>query len=106
VADDEPLTRWALTKALEPRGAQVTSACSPEEVRAVMQRARFDLLVIACCLGGVDMADVLEHARGEHESARLVLLCDDESAPVLRQKFPHADVVEKPFSIDALLSTL
>ena len=107
VADDEPLTRWAVAQALAPLGEDVTEVASREDACCKLFGGRFDIVVMASRIEGADMTDVLRQLTKREEPLRLVVLCEDEThSPVLREQLPAARVIDKPFSLEALLAAV
>lgn len=106
MADDEPLSRWAIGQAVAERGGLVSEASSREEVCTRIVGGDLDVVVMACRLGGLDMTDVLSELARHMPSIRLIVLCEDESEPATQGQIPGALVLEKPFSLETLLGAV
>jgi hypothetical protein len=53
------------------------------------------------------MTDVLCEWTRPEAKPRLVVLCEDEgNTPTLREQLPQARVIDKPFSLEALLAAI
>jgi DNA-binding NtrC family response regulator len=106
VADDEPLTRWALRQTLERAHLEVTLASSRHEVCHLLESGHFHVAVVANELGHVPMNDVLEALAKAGQGQGLVILYDGDSAEEFAQAFPAATLVQKPFGLEALTSAI
>lgn len=103
VADDQPLTTWAVATALTSRGHEVVTAGSREEACARLLHQRFDVVVMSCRIEDRDMSDVLRGLTHYPSATRLVLLCDaDETMPAP----PRGVVLGKPFELTTLLASI
>lgn len=106
VADDEPLTRWALRQTLERADLDVTLASSRHEVCHLLESRHFQVAVLANELGHVPMNDVLDALARGRQAEGLVILYDGDSAEEFGQAFPAATLVQKPFGLEALISAI
>lgn len=103
VADEEPLTRWAVARAVEALGLGVVQAATREEACGLLFARRFHAVVMANRLFEHDMTDVLAELERYQPETSLVVLCEGEPAQ-LRVRLPRAVVLEKPFSVDELMA--
>lgn len=103
VADDEPLARWAVARALASHGHDVVTAATREEACARLFQLRFDVAILASPLDGQDMTDVLRELARYRSATRLVALSDAElDGPESDE--PSAWIcLRKPFELDTLL---
>ncbi len=106
VADDEPLTRWALSETLERADLDVTLASSRHEVCHLLESRHFQVAVLANELGHEPMNDVLEALARGRRTRGLVILYDGDSAEEYGRAFPAATLVQKPFGLEALTSAI
>lgn len=106
VADDEPLTRWALRQTLERAHLDVTLAGSRHEVCHLLESGHFQVAIVANELGHVPMNDVLEALAKAGQAQGLVILYDGDSAEEFGRAFPAATLVQKPFGLEALTSAI
>ena len=104
VVNDEPAVREALVDTLEPLGYEVRVAASGEEALAAVGDPRLDLVLLDMKMPGLDGPDVLEHVERERPGLRVVMISSEGSvdAAVTSMKHGALDVLQKPFSADAV----
>lgn len=105
VADDQPLTRWAVVQTLSRRRCRLTEARSRTEACGALLGGAFDVVVVASCLNGQDMTDVLRLV-AEQGAPRLVILADDDRSRALREAFPDVRIVDRPFDVADLAAAV
>ena len=106
VADDQPLERWALARALSARGHDVTTADTREETCGRLFQSRFDVVIMCSRIGDQDMTDVLRELAGYQAGTRLIALYDvEERAPDQAEASPWVSLV-KPFDLGTLLAAV
>jgi DNA-binding NtrC family response regulator len=101
--DEDRNFREALAIALRLEGCQVASASCTAEALAELSAARFDLCVVDLHLAGA------EGLLGEVLGRLLPVLLTGPHADLLRRaadRFPRAQVLEKPFQARDLLDCL
>ena len=104
IAEDQPLTRWAVGHALEPLGYEVHFAGTEHETREKL-REPFSVVIAACPLEDQDLRGLLQEVlSGHRHPSSLVVLCETADAPGLHRDLPGAIVVERPFSVLHLAS--
>lgn len=106
VADDDPLTRWALKRTLEAAHLDVTLATSRTEVKRLLDARHFHVAIVAYELGQDPMSDVLESFARRHQAQGLVVLYAGDSADEVRRTLPTATLVQKPFCLEAVTSAV
>lgn len=106
VADDEPLTRWALMQTLAGAQIEVTLASSRDEVCRLLSSRRFQVAVLAHQIGQDSMVDVLDDCAHGHGAEGLVILYDGDNAEEFGRSFPSATLVQKPFGLEAVTSAV
>ncbi len=106
VADDEPLTRWALMRTFEAARFEVTLAASRDEVMQLLGSRRFQVAIVAHELGRDSMADVLGAFVAQSPGPGLVILYGGENPDDVRKDFPTATVVQKPFCLEAVAAAV
>ena len=74
VVDDEPGMRNFLLKTLAPRAGQVLGAASAEEAEALLQKHRFDLVILDITLPGKNGITLLKEMRAQGEPCEVVLI--------------------------------
>lgn len=106
VADDEPLTRWALLHTLEGAHLEVTLASSRDEVCRLIASRHFHVAILANELGQDSMSEVLGDLARECRTQGLVILYGGDSAEEFGRSFPTATLVQKPFGLEAVTSAV
>ena len=106
VADDEPLTRWALLRTLQNADLDVTLASSKAAVCDLLRVQAFRVVILANELAHDSMTDVLESLVGDDVAQGVVILYDGDNADEFGHAFPGAALVQKPFSLDAVMSAI
>lgn len=106
VADDEPLTRWALSRSLECHHLDISLAGTRDEVCDLLDTREFQVIVLANELGHHSMVDVLSSLSRDGRSRGLVILYDGEQADEYASAFPFAVLLQKPFGLDAVTSAV
>lgn len=106
VADDEPLTRWALRRTLERAQFDVSLACTRDEVCDLLDARGFHVAVVSHELGHHSMIDVLNGLTCDGRVRGVVILYDGDSADELRLGFPTAAVIQKPFGLEAVTTAV
>jgi len=106
VADDQPLERWALARALSARGHEVTTAGTREEACGRLFQSRFDVVIMSSRIGDQDMTDVLRELAGYQVGTQLIALYDVEArVPGPAEALPWVSLA-KPFDLDTLLAAV
>ena len=110
VVDDEPFVRRTAQRMLERGGYQVTLAAHGAEAVEIFARepGRFAAVVLDLTMPVMGGVETLRRLRGIASDVP-VILCSGYSEEQVREQFGkpgHAAVVEKPFSMDALLAAL
>ena len=105
VVDDEPGMRNFLVKTLQPRTGQVVSAASAEEAQVLLQRHRFDLVILDITLPGKSGITLLKEMRAEGNPCEVVLItafADLETA-IEALRAGAGDFLLKPFRVAQVL---
>jgi DNA-binding NtrC family response regulator len=106
VVDDEPGMRNFLEKTLQPRVAQVLAADSAEAAEALLQRHRFDLVILDISLPGKSGLALLKELRAQGNACEVVLItafADLETA-IEALRAGAGDLLLKPFRVTQVLS--
>jgi DNA-binding NtrC family response regulator len=108
VVDDEPGMRSFLCKALAPRIGQVLAAASAEEAQELMQRHRFDLLVLDITLPGKSGLVLLRELREQGFPGEVVLITAfaDLDTAIEALRAGAGDLLLKPFRVAQLLGSV
>ena len=105
VVDDEPGMRNFLLKTLAPRAGQVLAAASAEEAETLLQRHRFDLVILDITLPGKSGIALLQDMRSRGDNCEVVLItafADLETA-IEALRAGAGDFLLKPFRVAQVL---
>lgn len=103
VADDQPLERWAVAKALASRNHEVVTAATRDEACGRLFQRHFDVVIMARNIEGLDMTDVLRQlAQGEPKKC-LIALCDGDDGEQSGEEGPRWVSLARPFDLESLL---
>ena len=106
VAEDTELGRWALAHALRAEGYDVCVSAGWTETDGWLDRAAFDVVVMAVSSTRDNVAHIVDHARREHGQAGLILLAlQDDAAAVRAASGPEPVVLAKPLDVAAVVLT-
>jgi DNA-binding NtrC family response regulator len=106
VVDDEPGMRNFLEKTLQPRVARVMTAASAEAAETLLQRHRFDLVILDISLPGKSGLTLLKELRAQGNGCEVVLItafADLETA-IEALRAGAGDLLLKPFRVTQVLS--
>jgi DNA-binding NtrC family response regulator len=108
VVDDEPGMRNFLLKTLAPRVAQVLGAGSAEEAEALLERHRFDLLILDIALPGKSGIQLLKDLRERGHQGEVVLITAfaDLDTAIEALRAGAGDFLLKPFRVTQVLNAL
>jgi DNA-binding NtrC family response regulator len=108
VVDDEPGMRNFLTKTLQPRVGQVMAAGSAEEAEALLQRHRFDLLILDITLPGKSGLALLRELREQGLPCEVVLITAfaDMDTAIEALRAGAGDFLLKPFRVGQVLGSV
>lgn len=104
VADDQPLIRWAIGRTLDGLGFKPLFAATCDEARALLEANSFAMAIVASPIEQRDSADLLHELRSAGVTRIIVL--SESGAAVVADDQPSAIVVEKPFSLDAMVTAV
>jgi DNA-binding NtrC family response regulator len=108
VVDDEPGMLNFLKKSLTPRVGQVFAAADAESAQALLQKHRFDLVVLDISLPGKSGIELLREMRDSGNACEVVLItafADLETA-IAALRAGASDLLLKPFRVTQLLNAL
>jgi DNA-binding NtrC family response regulator len=105
VVDDEPGMRNFLLKTLTPRAGHVLAAESAEEAEALLQRHRFDLLILDITLPGKSGITLLKELRAQGNPCEVVLITAfaDLDTAIEALRAGAGDFLLKPFRVAQVL---
>ncbi len=108
VVDDEPGMRNFLLKALQPRAGLVLAAVSAEEAETLLQRHRFDLVVLDITLPGKSGLVLLRELREQGQACEVVLVTAyaDLDTAIEALRAGAGDLLLKPFRVTQLLGAV
>jgi DNA-binding NtrC family response regulator len=105
VVDDEPGMRNFLLKTLLPRAGQVQAAATAEEAETLLQRHRFDLVILDITLPGKSGIQLLQEMRHQGNACELVLITAfaDLDTAIEALRAGAGDFLLKPFRVAQVL---
>ncbi len=108
VVDDEPGMRNFLTKTLAPRIGQVMAAASAEEAEQLLQRHRFDLVILDITLPGKSGLTLLRELRQQGLPCEVVLITAfaDLDTAIEALRAGAGDFLLKPFRVAQVLGSV
>lgn len=101
VVDDEPGMRNFMQKTLQARVGEVHCAASAEDAEALVQRLRFDLVVLDIALPGISGITWLKALRERGFSGEVVLITAfaDLDTAIEALRAGASDFILKPFRV-------
>jgi DNA-binding NtrC family response regulator len=106
VAEDQPLLRWAIGRALAPIGADVVFASTYQGTCELLAASRFAAVIVACPLQDRSVIELLREVDRSEPETRLLALCEGDSSESVQREVPRATVFQKPFTLSALTAAL
>lgn len=105
VVDDEPGMRNFLLKTLAPRAGLVLGAASAEEAEGLLQKHRFDLVILDITLPGKSGITLLKEMRAQGEPCEVVLITAfaDLDTAIEALRAGAGDFLLKPFRVAQVL---
>ena len=105
VVDDEPGMRNFLLKTLQPRAGLVMTAGSAEEAEDLLQRHRFDLVILDITLPGKSGITLLQEMRDQGNPCEVVLITAfaDLDTAIAALRAGAGDFLLKPFRVAQVL---
>ena len=108
IVDDELLIRWSLTQALSQEGHEVMAVENAIKAIDATQRYFFDYIITDLVMPELDGWTVLEFARQNHPSSRVILITAygaEDTRRIARERGAWA-YIEKPYLIDEIKKIL
>ncbi|WP_371323965.1 sigma-54 dependent transcriptional regulator [Dechloromonas sp. ZY10] len=108
IVDDEPGMQSFLQRALSPRCAAVDCAGSVEAARPLLERRRYDLIVLDIALPGCSGIDWLHELRADGYAGDVILMTAyaDLDTAIGALRAGAADFLLKPFSLALALNAI
>ena len=108
IVDDEPGMQSFLQRALTPRCAAVDCAGSVEAARPLLERRRYDLIVLDIALPGCSGIDWLHELRADGYAGDVILMTAyaDLDTAIGALRAGAADFLLKPFSLALALNAI
>ena len=108
IVDDEPGMQSFLQRALTPRCAAVDCAGSVEAARPLLERRRYDLIVLDIALPGCSGIDWLHELRADGYAGDVILMTAyaDLDTAIGALRAGAADFLLKPFSLAQVLNAM
>jgi DNA-binding response OmpR family regulator len=108
VVEDEPAIRTAMTDFLEFHGFQASQACDGPQAAALVERGRFDLILLDLMLPGVSGEQLCSRWRqgGLQTPIIMVTAKGQEKDKIQGLDLGADDYVTKPFSLEEMLARI
>jgi len=106
VAEDQPLLRWAIGRALATIGAEVVSTGTYDETSERLSSQAFAAIVVAAALDGRSVVGMLSEVDRQQPQTRVLVLCSGECCDRVLRDVPHATLFRKPFALSELLAAV
>ncbi len=108
VVDDEDALRTVLSSELVNEGYDIKSASDGDEAIGVLEKGRFDLVLLDIKMPRVSGFEVLKHIRQNHSGTKVVMLTAfaDLKNAIESKKLGADDFVSKPYDLVDLLTTI
>jgi DNA-binding NtrC family response regulator len=105
VAEDTELGSWAVARALQASGFEVSLAADRTETLERLAGTRFTVMVTAVAANREDVRELVGLMKRDQPDAGLILLArQEEAAGVTAECGPGTIVIEKPLSIDRVVA--
>jgi DNA-binding NtrC family response regulator len=104
VADEAPLVRWAVRRALGAAGFRIIEAETRAQVLEALVSRSFRLVVLSLTIAGDDMEDIGRAIAAPAGTAGLILLTENGLLPDGVVSHSRVRTLDKPFSVAALVS--
>lgn len=106
VAEDQPLLRWAIGRALGPLGADVVLAATYQDACDLLAAGEFAAVILASPLEGRSVIELLRELARSRPRTLLLALCEGDNGQSVQHDVPRAAVFQKPFTLSALTAVL
>ena len=108
VVDDEDALRTVLSSELVNEGYDIKTASDGDEAISVLEKGRFDLVLLDIKMPRVSGFEVLKHIRQNHPGTKVVMLTAfaDLKNAIESKKLGADDFVSKPYDLVDLLTTI
>ncbi|OGP72598.1 MAG: hypothetical protein A2W09_03545 [Deltaproteobacteria bacterium RBG_16_50_11] len=104
IVDDELLIRWSLTQALSQEGHEVMAVENATKAIDATRHHLFDYIITDLVMPELDGWTVLEFARQNHPSSRVILITAygaEDTKKIAKERGAWA-YIEKPYLIDEI----
>jgi two-component system phosphate regulon response regulator OmpR len=108
VADDEPDLRALLQRYLTEQGFEVRTLPDASQIERLLQRERFDVLILDIMMRGEDGLSVCQRLRAQKETIPIIMLTarGDPVDRILGREAGADDYLPKPFNPRELLACI
>jgi DNA-binding response OmpR family regulator len=108
VVDDEDALRTVLSSELVNEGYDIKAASDGDEAIGVLEKGRFDMVLLDIKMPRVSGFEVLKHIRQNHSGTKVVMLTAfaDLKNAIESKKLGADDFVSKPYDLVDLLTTI
>jgi len=108
LVDDEEEFIKTLTSRLEVRGLKVTGATRGQDALDILDKEKFDVIVLDLAMPGMDGLETLERIKGKDPDAEIIMLSGHGSIKTSIEaiKLGAEDFMEKPVDLPELLEKI
>ncbi len=108
VIDDEPIVRTSCQKILIPEGYEVKIAENGNEGLEILEKERFNLILLDLKMPGIDGVDVLKIIKERWPEIKVIILTGYSTVEtaVTTLRMGAFNFIEKPFTPDKLLKSV
>src|ERR1700757_2050268 len=108
IVDDEPGIRQSLANVLQDEGYRVDSVETGDGCLEVLEKKRYDLVMLDIWMPGLDGLQTLDRIQGLEKPPLVIMISGHGTieTAVRATKLGAFDFIEKPLSIDKTLLTL
>lgn len=108
IVDDERDLTELLTQILGGEGYEITTAGDGDEALRVLEKEKFDAVLLDILMPNRNGFDVLKHITEHHPGTKTVMLTGytDLKSAVEAKQLGAAEFITKPYKLQTILSTL
>ena len=107
-ADDEPALRELVQNHLSLEGFEVETAGDGAETIALLDKRKYDLVILDVHMPNKDGLDVLRYMKSRRMTARLIMLTGDGDPHIVSEcaKYGALDYLTKPYNYHELVEAI
>ena len=108
VVDDEDSPRKVLKIELVNEGYDVQTASDGDDAIAMIDKEKFDLVILDIKMPRVNGYEVLKHVKGKYHDTRVIMMTSflDLKAALETKRLGAEDLLQKPYDSGMMLATV